>query len=685
MKPFSPISPRRPIAPAALRPDTPANTSSNWVGDLRTMWQQRHGQVPITLTNFLCQSRALPELIQSGTAPCDAVGCNAIIQAFVMLNDTEALTLFLQHLPVELTALELTMRTPDELRHALQTLETGLLDAPGRRVTLTAKGEGMSIPKDLASRFADLLARDTPLARVVITFCDVGSPSLGIIIDAFKHSTCVNSLELSALQMTNQGADRVSAMLEVNTALTELCLADNKITHFSLTGTHLTQLDLRANRLTDDSVIALGQALKHNQTLRHLHLANQKPALAELTSEFLLDALSHNTTLTHLDYGQNRCSIPAAHTMAALLRSNALPLRDLRLAGCELGNEGCRVLLDALASNTHLHHLDLANNGARLPHPDAVLPNQTLKTLSLAGNKVAQGASAAPALESLSLMLHLYGGLEELDLSECQIGDAGTTRLSAALGNAQNLKLLNLSRNQIGPRGLRTLLEALPQRESLTSLNVSTNSFTASSALPVLEEGLLGLRRPHLLTLTHSFQKAPKIDEEDLQELRETFAQHDDDDESLTLDTLARDLPKAPLKFQWIGAYDVFEMMNPDRTPVRDRITHLLARNMRFGDPVVLQRLEDVAWRFGQIIQIVDAGILLWGWLKEDLEGLITAARLRGVNRQLAGRPPEPESAEALEATDEGVAERTIGKSARDDEDGDGAPASQAPAAGLKA
>jgi uncharacterized protein (TIGR02996 family) len=191
--------------------------------------------------------------------------------------------------------------------------------------------------------------------------------------------------------------------------------------------------------------------------------------------------------------------------------------RRLALRGCELGDEGARLLAES-ACLVSLAELDLGHNGIRADGLRALADSpflSGLRRLLLPGNTVRDaGVKALAASSSLT-------GLTVLDLRKNHIGGPGIQALAAspALGR---LTSLELGENFVGVQSVRALLES-PALAGLTHLGLANNhlepeslrQLAASPSLARLKSldlsgneplGLAGARAlaasPHLARLT---------------------------------------------------------------------------------------------------------------------------------------------------------------------------------------
>jgi bacterioferritin-associated ferredoxin len=130
-------------------------------------------------------------------------------------------------------------------------------------------------------------------------------------------------------------------------------------------------IDGEGMRLLDEpAAVLLGNALRANTTLTsvtfwQVGLFNNVAAAAAL-----LGALTAHRTLQKLDLSLNHAGELAPAALAAtgaalgtLVAANAPALRELRLGGCSLTDDGLGPLVDALPANAHLRVLHCRFNG----------------------------------------------------------------------------------------------------------------------------------------------------------------------------------------------------------------------------------------------------------------------------------------------------------------------------------
>ena len=174
-------------------------------------------------------------------------------------------------------------------------------------------------------------------------------------------------------------------------------------------------LDLGTNSLDDESAILLAESLRSNSTLRGLSLDNNcignrgfaalSKALVQSNTSLLWLELCYNPLF---DGSDGLSATESRHRLEELL-TQAVSLKYLGLGGTGAGDEECRMIAAALATNT--------------------------------------------------------GSITFIDLSENKISDNGAAILASGLEQNSTIQLLDLSRNEIGEDGTVAMSRCVQVRE----------------------------------------------------------------------------------------------------------------------------------------------------------------------------------------------------------------------------
>ena len=168
------------------------------------------------------------------------------------------------------------------------------------------------------------------------------------------------------------------------------------------------------------------------------------------------------------------------------------PLRELSIHSNRIGAEGATLLVEFLEGKgvpknqtvmPFLDRLDLSNNElgndgtAKLTRAISKRSKVHLVDLRLSNNDIGAGG-----VETIMNKL-LQHKLVSLSLDLNCFGDQGCQLVAASLQSMHQLARLNLSFNQIGCRGVNTLMRTLVGCESITYLGLSGNTLKISGAM----------------------------------------------------------------------------------------------------------------------------------------------------------------------------------------------------------
>lgn len=139
-------------------------------------------------------------------------------------------------------------------------------------------------------------------------------------------------------------------------------------------------------------------------------------------------------------------------------------LKELSLAGNELGDEGarllCESLLDPACQLQSLWVKSCCLTATCCPHFSSVLAqNKSLQELQISSNKLGD-AGVQQLCQGLS---QPSSTLRVLWLGDCEVSDDGCSTLASVLLASRSLRELDLSNNCMGDLGIQQLIESLRQ------------------------------------------------------------------------------------------------------------------------------------------------------------------------------------------------------------------------------
>ncbi|XP_063265194.1 leucine-rich repeat-containing protein 45 isoform X2 [Prinia subflava] len=190
-----------------------------------------------------------------------------------------------------------------------------------------------------------------------------------------------------------------------------------------------------------------------------------------------------------LDLAAQSLSLQTCSALGRLL-PGAAPFVALALGDCGLSEEGVRLLLHGLCSNTTVKSLDLKGNNLRSMGAEALgkllRQNKSIRSLTLEWNSLGMWE------EGFSFFcqgLRANNFLQHLDLRNNQINHQGAGELAVALTQNTSLQELDLRWNNVGLLGGRALLNCLHSNKSLKRLELAGNN-VPGDILKAVEQAL---------------------------------------------------------------------------------------------------------------------------------------------------------------------------------------------------
>ncbi|KAM9222458.1 leucine-rich repeat-containing protein 45 [Leptosomus discolor] len=190
-----------------------------------------------------------------------------------------------------------------------------------------------------------------------------------------------------------------------------------------------------------------------------------------------------------LDLAAQSLSLETCGALGRLL-PGAAPFAEVALGDCSLSEEGVKLLLHGLCSNTTVKSLDLKGNNLRTVGAEALgkllRQNKSIRSLILEWNSLGVWE------EGFSFFCQGLGAnsfLQRLDLRNNQINHQGAGELAVALKQNASLQELDLRWNNIGLLGGRALLNCLHSNKTLKKLELAGNN-VPSDILKAVEQAM---------------------------------------------------------------------------------------------------------------------------------------------------------------------------------------------------
>ena len=288
----------------------------------------------------------------------------------------------------------------------------------------------------------------------------------------------------------------------------------------------IKELDLRNNKLNQDTAIAFSQVLPNLTTLQRLALSRNPLGAAGAVQ--VLRALHHcksplktldlqhtgvgeedivpptqpivnnnletlfisgdllpsimkcplsNTTLRILNMSNSTLSDEAAMCLRSLLQQSVLKFRALNITWCGVTSEGAVQLARGLTGN------------------------QWLTAMNTWGSSIGDTGAAA-----LGDMLKYNTSLQKLYIADCGITSQGAVEIAAGLTENSTLHVLYMKHNEIGVAGAEAMARMLVENSTLQELDLKLDE-TLGEGVDVLLSSLRKNTTLHKLILSDTYQR----------------------------------------------------------------------------------------------------------------------------------------------------------------------------------
>ncbi|XP_038157070.1 capping protein, Arp2/3 and myosin-I linker protein 2 [Cyprinodon tularosa] len=361
--------------------------------------------------------------------------------------------------------------------------------------------EDCGLKVDFAVKMATALHEGPPSALQAINLSGNSVEDKGVIAlsQEIQHlNEGLQVLSLSRVSMSSKGLGCLSQVL-------------SSCQQFS---TSLTHLDLSCNpgSLVTEDATFLFKFLSGTNSLSYLDLSDTDCPLDTL---FVSLSAGCCYKLTHLNLARNPFShrkVREVTTSVQEFFSQSCELRYVGLSATKLPPQALRLLLQGLATNTHLCGLELDLSSCELCSAGAQVIQEhiseatAIRSLDISDNSfendmvtlvlsvgrckslrhLALGRNFAMKSRALTDLLHRIAQLiqdEECPLESLSVCDSklktGMHILLSALGGHATLAELDISGNNIGDTGAKMLAKALMTNTKLRSLTWDRNNVTA--------------------------------------------------------------------------------------------------------------------------------------------------------------------------------------------------------------
>lgn len=258
-------------------------------------------------------------------------------------------------------------------------------------------------------------------------------------------------VSLHSQHIEDDGAERLSTLIQTNTTLKSIDLGDNDIgdvgakalSNALLVNETIKSLDLGGNKISDAGLKDLSEALEKNTTLKALSLRHNN--FSHIGLEHFSKMLTINNTLRSIDLGGNKISYLNSHPAFANALQSNITLKFLNLSNTQFGEYG--------------------KSFARLC--DAIKANSTIKSIDLSASNL-----NSYDLNELRSALEINTSIKSINLNFNIHTDQGRS-LGLLLKNNSPLQSIYLfgSNNRLTPKGIKHINDALSENYTLLHLH----------------------------------------------------------------------------------------------------------------------------------------------------------------------------------------------------------------------
>ena len=339
-------------------------------------------------------------------------------------------------------------------------------------------------PSEVTNLYKSLDQSSSSSAHLPLTvrlgFNNLGDDGAKLVGMYLKIDRRIVSLDLSFNNIGDHGIFYISSSLASHETMRVLHLSGNLLNSGgiislaeALKRSKLTSLHLTGNCAESSGAIAIAEALQTNYYLQVLYLNGNK--IGTLGATHLFRTLYVNHTLREIAISDNQIGDEGCLELSYALRAHR-QLTHLNVSFNSISHVGIQYLCESLLGYTSMVKLQLDNNkigalggqllariiptmrleeldvGFNLIEADglaallqSLLPNQTLKTLSLSGNLMTVEVSLVMAniLKNDSVLSHVH-------LDHVSIGPVGERNIAVGIATNVSSRLINLTGFHLG-------------------------------------------------------------------------------------------------------------------------------------------------------------------------------------------------------------------------------------------
>ncbi|KAK1335381.1 hypothetical protein QTO34_003167 [Cnephaeus nilssonii] len=334
--------------------------------------------------------------------------------------------------------------------------------------------------------------RDNPaLTELSLSSNELGDAGTHLVLQGLQPTCKIQKLSLQNCNLTEAGCGALSSVLRSLPSLRELDLSYNQLRDAGLQllceglldpQCHIERLQVEYSNLTAASCEALASVLRAKRELKELGGCG----LTTANCADLCGIVAAKASLSELQLGNNKLGDAGIAELCPGLLSPGSRLKTL-LWECDITASGCKDLCRVLRAKESLKELSVAGNevgdeGVRLLCESLQEPSCQLESL------MKSCSLTAACCPHVSAMLARNRSLQELQLSNNKLGDAGMEVLCQGLDQpGATLRMLSLGDCEVTDQGCVSLAALLLANHSLLELDLSNNCMSEVGILKLVE------------------------------------------------------------------------------------------------------------------------------------------------------------------------------------------------------
>ena len=302
-------------------------------------------------------------------------------------------------------------------------------------------------------------------------------------------SFCVQELNLGGNNLQTSGIIRIAKTLQENSTLTKLYIHNSNITDEAADditaaiscNIHLQELNFGGNYLQTSNIIRIARALQKISSLTKLYIHNNN-----ITYEAAYDiaaAISCNIHLQELNLGNNKLQTSGIIRIMRTLQKFS-SLTKLCIHNNNITDEAAYDIAAAISCNIHLQELNLGNN--KLQTSGIIRIARTLQKISsltklyIHNNNITDEAADAIAA-AISCNIHL----QELNLGSNNLQTSGTIKIARTLQKISSLTKLYIHNNNITDDAADDIGFVLHCNGDLQEVDISENDIGKETTMNI--------------------------------------------------------------------------------------------------------------------------------------------------------------------------------------------------------